>query len=189
MNALAVRQDNIIIDAKVLEKNILNKLLAESLKTAIFNEDTCANKRNYKCSIDGCDRKGYAKGLCNAHYLRHRKNLDMNLPIKNRQQGTHCVECNKPITKHGGWHRCANHYKQKRLAIIKNVLIESLGGKCNRCKNVYASNVYDFHHLGQKDYAIGEIMNSSSIKIIAKEISKCELVRANCHREIHNAKI
>lgn len=31
-----------------------------------------ANERNYICKIDGCERRGYARGLCSAHYQRER---------------------------------------------------------------------------------------------------------------------
>lgn len=34
------------------------------------------------CSIDNCTNKIYAKGLCNAHYIRKRNGVDMSKPIR-----------------------------------------------------------------------------------------------------------
>jgi len=46
--------------------------------------------------------------------------------------------------------------------------------------------VLDFHHIKGKDFTISEkVREGCSLDTIKKEIEKCILVCANCHREIH----
>ena len=45
--------------------------------------------------------------------------------------------------------------------------------------------VLEFHHLGEKDLAITRMVTGGwSIKRIEAEISKCQVLCANCHRKI-----
>jgi hypothetical protein len=45
--------------------------------------------------------------------------------------------------------------------------------------------VLEFHHVGEKDMAVGAMVSSSfSIERIQAEISKCTVLCANCHRKI-----
>jgi hypothetical protein len=62
--------------------------------------------------------------------------------------------------------------------------------KANGCKlcgyvKCYAS--LEFHHLdkNEKDRTIAKAVDDFSLKRLIEEISKCILVCANCHREIH----
>lgn len=84
-----------------------------------------------------------------------------------------------------------NNYKQQKLRGLKRKLeaIESLGGSCSKCgynKNISA---LDFHHLNpkEKDFSldIRKFSNFSNGKLL-KELDKCVLLCANCHREEHN---
>ena len=44
----------------------------------------------------------------------------------------------------------------------------------------------DFHHKGKKDWGIAKMVaNNRGIEKILEEISKCDVVCANCHRKIH----
>jgi hypothetical protein len=46
--------------------------------------------------------------------------------------------------------------------------------------------VLDFHHINGKDFTISEkVREGCSLNTIKKEIEKCILVCANCHRELH----
>ena len=67
----------------------------------------------------------------------------------------------------------------------KLILIESMGGKCEICGYNKSINALQFHHKNpeEKDFAIGS--KSYSIKRLLKEASKCILVCANCHIELH----
>lgn len=75
--------------------------------------------------------------------------------------------------------------RQKR-AINKTKAIELLGGRCYICEKVYPPYVYDFHHMNpsEKEVDPGSLMHKSW-ESVEKEVSKCILVCANCHRILH----
>jgi hypothetical protein len=153
-------------------------------KKSIFNNPV--NSREYACIQPDCDRKAYAKGLCNAHYLRSVKGLDMSQPIRIRKRDGSCSECGEQVGNKGGWGMCPSHYKKARYAIIKDSCIELLGGCCQSCGGVFPRSVYDFHHIEGKDDSPSTIIGNGSFSKIAEEISKCVLLCANCHRIEHH---
>lgn len=59
------------------------------------------------------------------------------------------------------------------------------GGCCSACGYKKSLAAMDFHHLNpaEKDFEIGGL--SSNWEKIAKELDKCVLLCANCHRELH----
>lgn len=78
------------------------------------------------------------------------------------------------------------HVHQKKRE-IKLRGIEYLGGHCHRCGYQGVPAVYDFHHKdqNQKEFSWGgKRTNWENLK---KELDKCQLLCANCHREIHDA--
>lgn len=97
-----------------------------------------------------------------------------------------CRECHKQL-RH-------NHYLKNKKKIIKqisNLKIEkqkwviSLKDKpCKDCGKKYPHYVMEFDHLGDKEFSISNgTLRCLSKKRILEEMSKCELVCANCHRE------
>lgn len=68
-------------------------------------------------------------------------------------------------------------------------LIELKGGKCENCgydKNIAA---LEFHHIdsSQKEFSLdSRKLSNSKWESLVKEVNKCKLLCANCHREIHN---
>ena len=70
------------------------------------------------------------------------------------------------------------HRKHKQLAV------NSLGGCCSICGHEFPLCCYDFHHKNPKEKEC-EIRFSGSNTRILKELNKCILVCANCHRIIH----
>lgn len=59
---------------------------------------------------------------------------------------------------------------------------------CARCGFSGHPEALDFHHVNgaDKDFSIGEaIVKTQSIKRLQKEIAKCEVLCANCHRREH----
>lgn len=72
----------------------------------------------------------------------------------------------------------------ERAHQMKQKAVDYLGGKCKECgynKCIYA---LEFHHLGNKEYAPTKMFQKGlSWDKIKKEIDKCELLCANCHRE------
>ena len=79
-------------------------------------------------------------------------------------------------------------YQGLRQQKHKTRAVNYLGGCCQRCGVSYEClNVYDFHHVdpSQKEAKIATMMGRNSWEKIKKELDKCMLVCANCHREIH----
>lgn len=83
--------------------------------------------------------------------------------------------------------KCASEAVQKRREKIKLLAIEYKGGKCEICSYNKCQQALEFHHIDpdKKDFGIGEKGYTRSIESVKKEVDKCILVCANCHREIH----
>jgi len=97
------------------------------------------------------------------------------------------VECKKQYKINYHKNRNYEYDKVVKWRIDKkNKAIEYKGGKCIRCGYNKCSTALEFHHLepNKKDYSISRNINHSFDKI-KKELDKCILVCANCHREIH----
>ena len=75
----------------------------------------------------------------------------------------------------------------KRRKKIRLKAIEHLGGKCTRCGYNKYPEVMEFHHRdpSQKDFNISKKGHCRSWERVKKEIEKCDLFCANCHREVH----
>ena len=84
--------------------------------------------------------------------------------------------------------KCATIAVQKRRDKLKILAVEYKGGCCQKCgynKNIAA---LEFHHLdpSEKDFGIAYRGYTRSWDTVKKELDKCILVCANCHREIHS---
>jgi hypothetical protein len=71
---------------------------------------------------------------------------------------------------------------------VKLKAIEYKGGRCEICGYDKCAGAFDFHHKdpNEKDFAISHNGHSRSWERVKKEIDKCMLLCANCHREIHS---
>jgi len=68
---------------------------------------------------------------------------------------------------------------------IKIALINKRGGACEKCGYNKSIGALDFHHRdpSQKEFAISSVHRG--FDKMEKETDKCDLICANCHREIH----
>jgi len=84
--------------------------------------------------------------------------------------------------------KCRVIYVKKRRDKIKNFAIDYKGGKCNRCGYDKCLEALEFHHIDpeQKDFEISTLGYRNSLERLKKELDKCELLCANCHREEHH---
>ncbi len=77
--------------------------------------------------------------------------------------------------------------RRRKLAQERNELIKSMGLKCKIC-GINHPAVLDFHHVNPeekfKDISILK-WSGCSDEIFLKEIKKCEVLCANCHRIEH----
>ena len=166
----------------------MKETLLGAIKTGMDNAVKKLHQgRQGSCSIDGCPHNALAKGLCNTHYLRSRKNQNMSKAVQAFADS--CIDCGEPLSNKGGWMRCAKHFKVARQKTIKEALVDAMGGCCQKCGGVFSLAVYDFHHVGDKDENPSHLIANSSIEKIAAEIEKCVLLCANCHRIEHETQL
>lgn len=100
-------------------------------------------------------------------------------PHKEHKDGvmSMCKECfNKLCTDR--WIKRKKHY------------IELLGGECEHCHiklNDTNYAIFDFHHKdpNTKEYSWTKLRLFSDSRV-KKELSKCQLLCANCHRLVHS---
>jgi hypothetical protein len=103
-----------------------------------------------------------------------------------------------PDKKREDWRRWyqnnkATHIKRVRAADVKQkerlrqVIAEHKAKGCSRCPMKHPAAI-DFHHTeGDKEVSIGNVVKQRwSVARLEKEIAKCILLCANCHR-IHHA--
>lgn len=65
--------------------------------------------------------------------------------------------------------------------------VEYKGGKCERCGYKRCIEALEFHHTDPalKDFSISGKGYTRSWDTVQKELDKCEMLCANCHREAH----
>lgn len=83
-----------------------------------------------------------------------------------------------------------NFTNQQNRALVRKIhLIESRGGKCEKCGYSNNLSVLEFHHKNpsEKDSQLdSRHLSNMSLEKIYKEFEKCSVLCANCHREHHN---
>lgn len=94
-------------------------------------------------------------------------------------------------------YHCSPHYRacsQKRKSKSRRKTLETFklnsGGKCQLCGYNRCLNALDFHHKDpstkdRKYKSISSLIRENSIENGMKEVNKCILLCANCHREVH----
>lgn len=83
---------------------------------------------------------------------------------------------------------CTNKRSRVKKHTMKLDAIEYLGSKCQDCgQDDYHPSVYEFHHLdpSTKTASPSNIIRSSNREALFKELDKCVLLCANCHRIRH----
>ncbi len=79
---------------------------------------------------------------------------------------------------------CFNAFCVRRWQERKLRAVGYLGGRCQDCQGVFHPNVYDFHHLRDKDFSWNQLRLRTWDRVKA-ELDKCALLCANCHRLRH----
>ena len=78
----------------------------------------------------------------------------------------------------------AVHARRKK---VRQMAIDRKGGKCEICGYNRCIDALEFHHndLSDKKFGISEKGYTRSWKEVEKELDKCIMICANCHRELH----
>jgi len=91
------------------------------------------------------------------------------------------------VWKGGKRDKIQTRLKEKKRKLERKIkAVEYLGGKCFNCGYSNCAAALDFHHINPytKNTNIKNISSGSWDKI-KKELDKCILLCANCHRELH----
>lgn len=77
--------------------------------------------------------------------------------------------------------------KKRKRYYVKQKINEYKSDGCSLCGYNKCIDALEFHHVGE-DKQI-EISKARTYAMLKREIEKCILVCANCHREIHAGRI
>ena len=77
---------------------------------------------------------------------------------------------------------------KKRRRKIRQMSIDYKGGHFEICGYSRCPEALEFHHLDhtEKDFGISDKGHTRSWERIKTELEKCQLLCANCHREVHS---
>jgi 5-methylcytosine-specific restriction endonuclease McrA len=77
----------------------------------------------------------------------------------------------------------------KRRKDLRQLALDYKGGECSVCGYNKCLKALEFHHLesDKKDFGISSKGYTRSWDAIKRELDKCILLCANCHREVHEA--
>lgn len=78
---------------------------------------------------------------------------------------------------------------KRRRKKLKEMAVKYKGGSCQICGYKRCIDALEFHHLKGKDFGLSRRGLTRSWEKIKKEIDKCVLLCANCHREVHAKKL
>lgn len=82
--------------------------------------------------------------------------------------------------------KCGSEYVTATRKKHRLLLIEEAGGKCYVCGYDRYFGALDFHHRNpsEKSFGLSGKGQTVSLDRKRKEIEKCDLLCANCHREV-----
>lgn len=132
-------------------------------------------KQEEKTEIEEIDEEDYK--FC--HKCKKVKKLKSFYLNENNVPGSWCKKCNKEAIVER-----QRKYKQKA--------VDYKGGKCEYCGYVGHPSAYDFHHMDKekKEFIINiknkEFDLSDENDATKKELDKCVLLCAICHRLVHS---
>lgn len=110
-----------------------------------------------------------------------------NIKIVAKQTGISYDRLRNVITSKNITPKTSYDYVKQHRKHIKEELVKYKGGKCEICGYNKCINALEFHHLDPsiKDFTISDSSKHYTLDQMKKEVDKCILVCANCHREIH----
>lgn len=109
---------------------------------------------------------------------------------KNGKSSGFCIDCKKEYGR--------RHYEENKASYVtraksrnrevkvlnRSIITEAKSRPCADCGNRFPTYVMDFDHIrGKKKGNIGSCGGGWATSTLRKEIEKCDVVCANCHRE------
>lgn len=147
------------------------------------------------------DNDKYSKARIRCSFCGAEEDIDINSKIRYRQNcfcqiKLTCIYCGNNFNPNGiqsknrqACYKCnpfsnLKDYTQRQRELNRDKLKKEGYVKCELCGYDKCWEALDFHHLKEKESGISSIMHHNYEKVL-EEVSKCILVCANCHREIH----
>jgi hypothetical protein len=125
-------------------------------------------------------RRGFEPSL--THHLAVDGKSWYDLPMK-------CSLCKNEL-KTTRRRRCGSCNTKIRRFRTKLRAVMLMGGKCDcgyKLRKDYSNlAAFEFHHVGKKDFQIGNVANKSW-KFIKEELKKCDMKCSNCHCIVHSS--
>ena len=162
------------------------KMCNKDFETKIVIEGNRHNLSNRKYCLE-----------CSPFKQHNTKQIHLKKTAPNEKK---CSKCEKIKTKNEFYIRktgtlssyckvCASEEVLERKKKLKEKAIEYSGGKCIKCGYDKYIGALEFHHRDplHKDFSISAHANRSWT-LIKIELDKCDLLCANCHRELHGKK-
>lgn len=163
---------------KLIENGFSQRKIAKSLNTSQTNVRYWLKKLGLKTKKNMFNKQfDEVLNLKNCPKCKKTKSLSDFYDRKTRKdKAGYCRDCNNKI--------CVT-----RVQLVKEKMVNYKGGKCERCgleldRKYYG--VFEFHHLDSntKDPNFIKI-KYQKWSVIEKELDKCKLLCANCHRIVH----
>lgn len=98
----------------------------------------------------------------------------------------YCIDCARSIKRESYQYNKEAAYRRARIKkdINQKVIYEAKNVPCMDCGISYPPYVMDFDHRpGEVKLKKLSAMYGASLDLVSEEISKCDVVCANCHRE------
>lgn len=105
-----------------------------------------------------------------------------------KQHGTEYIkDIGKGKNKRKRCNKCLVESVTRCRQNLKKRLVEHFGGECTKCGYSKSINALEFHHEDpkQKSFGISTNKTTRSYAKLLAEAEKCNLICANCHRELH----
>jgi len=135
-------------------------------------------KPNFKSFKDGHDYSNRIKIIGETRYCPHCNTYKKFIEFYERRGDNYSGHCKK----------CVKDQTVERGRKLKLDCIQYKGGKCQRCGYAKCQAALDFHHRNpkEKDFSLCKKYGCRKLSDrIKKELDKCDLLCANCHREEH----
>jgi len=120
----------------------------------------------------------------NVYRILKRNNIDF------KDKHTNCNLCSKKINKkQKNKGRCGSCNTKVRRYVAKSYAVEYLGSECKCCGWSGDISGFDFHHRipKEKEFCINALtVANKSWEEVKKELDKCDLLCALCHRIKHS---
>lgn len=134
------------------------------------------------------------------HNLKSKFETFLNQEKKEYGKFRFCPRCKKQVLTKNFYSRrgkenssvyckvCTNEQTTERQKEFKLKCVEYKGGKCQMCGYEKCVAALEFHHTNpsEKDFNISHLKSYTFNEVVKKELDKCILLCACCHREEHD---